>query len=91
MTADGQKTGRNDPCPCGSGQKYKKCCEAKDDAARAERLAAEQAALKDTLDPEAAEHAKKEGDAAARRGDFQSHSRQPTRAGRPSHVRKRTV
>lgn len=24
------KTGRNDQCPCGSGQKYKKCCEAKD-------------------------------------------------------------
>ena len=21
-----QKTGRNDPCPCGSGKKYKKCC-----------------------------------------------------------------
>ena len=20
------KTGRNDPCPCGSGLKYKKCC-----------------------------------------------------------------
>jgi SEC-C motif-containing protein len=20
------KVGRNDPCPCGSGQKYKKCC-----------------------------------------------------------------
>ena len=20
------KTGRNDPCPCGSGMKYKKCC-----------------------------------------------------------------
>ncbi|MDH5633922.1 MAG: YchJ family protein [Gammaproteobacteria bacterium] len=20
------KTGRNDPCPCGSGNKYKKCC-----------------------------------------------------------------
>jgi len=20
------KIGRNDPCPCGSGQKYKKCC-----------------------------------------------------------------
>jgi uncharacterized protein YecA (UPF0149 family) len=20
-----QKTGRNDPCPCGSGKKYKKC------------------------------------------------------------------
>jgi SWIM/SEC-C metal-binding protein len=21
------KVGRNDPCPCGSGQKFKKCCE----------------------------------------------------------------
>lgn len=21
--------GRNDPCPCGSGKKYKKCCGAK--------------------------------------------------------------
>ncbi|MBU0545955.1 preprotein translocase subunit SecA [Patescibacteria group bacterium] len=23
---DGSKVGRNDPCPCGSGKKYKKCC-----------------------------------------------------------------
>jgi preprotein translocase subunit SecA len=23
---DKQKVGRNDPCPCGSGKKYKKCC-----------------------------------------------------------------
>ena len=22
----GQGVGRNDPCPCGSGKKYKKCC-----------------------------------------------------------------
>lgn len=22
----GKKVGRNDPCPCGSGKKYKKCC-----------------------------------------------------------------
>ncbi len=22
----GPKVGRNDPCPCGSGRKYKKCC-----------------------------------------------------------------
>jgi|GEM_PF-902823 len=21
-----ENTGRNDPCPCGSGKKYKKCC-----------------------------------------------------------------
>ncbi|MCX6348844.1 MAG: SEC-C metal-binding domain-containing protein [Candidatus Aureabacteria bacterium] len=23
---DGAKVGPNDPCPCGSGKKYKKCC-----------------------------------------------------------------
>lgn len=23
------KVGRNDPCPCGSGKKFKKCCEEK--------------------------------------------------------------
>jgi uncharacterized protein YecA (UPF0149 family) len=23
---DEKKVGRNDPCPCGSGKKYKKCC-----------------------------------------------------------------
>lgn len=23
------KIGRNDPCPCGSGKKFKKCCEQK--------------------------------------------------------------
>ncbi|MGD0238320.1 MAG: SEC-C metal-binding domain-containing protein [Syntrophorhabdales bacterium] len=22
--------GRNSPCPCGSGKKYKRCCEAKE-------------------------------------------------------------
>lgn len=27
----GKKIGRNDPCPCGSGKKYKKCCLGKDD------------------------------------------------------------
>ncbi|MBC7238419.1 MAG: SEC-C domain-containing protein, partial [Chloroflexi bacterium] len=25
-----KKVGRNDPCPCGSGKKYKKCCMLKD-------------------------------------------------------------
>jgi len=24
-----KKIGRNDPCPCGSGKKFKKCCESK--------------------------------------------------------------
>ena len=25
-SAEHRKVGRNDPCPCGSGKKYKKCC-----------------------------------------------------------------
>ena len=25
QVVSGQKVGRNDPCPCGSGKKYKKC------------------------------------------------------------------
>jgi len=29
------KTGRNDPCPCGSGKKYKACCLDQDRAVRA--------------------------------------------------------
>src|SRR4051812_24352400 len=33
------KPGRNDPCPCGSGLKYKKCCAQKDAAAESARLA----------------------------------------------------
>ncbi len=32
------KPGRNDPCHCGSGNKYKKCCLAKDEAAERDRL-----------------------------------------------------
>jgi len=34
------KTGRNDPCPCGSGHKYKRCCLPKDQAADSAALAA---------------------------------------------------
>lgn len=34
------KIGRNDPCPCGSGNKYKRCCLDKDEAAERTALAA---------------------------------------------------
>jgi len=30
VTRQGDKVGRNDPCPCGSGRKYKRCCGASD-------------------------------------------------------------
>ena len=26
IRGEGKDVGRNDPCPCGSGKKYKKCC-----------------------------------------------------------------
>ena len=32
-----KKVGPNDPCPCGSGKKYKKCCREKDIAADREQ------------------------------------------------------
>jgi hypothetical protein len=32
------RTGRNDICPCGSGRKFKKCCEAKSGSARQSRV-----------------------------------------------------
>lgn len=34
--APGDQTGRNDPCPCGSGKKYKKCCLPKEKEVRRE-------------------------------------------------------
>jgi methionyl aminopeptidase len=34
------KVGRNDPCPCGSGLKYKKCCLGKDDGTMEDNRAA---------------------------------------------------
>lgn len=38
------KVGRNEPCPCGSRQKYKKCCESKAIDAAVERASAHAAA-----------------------------------------------
>jgi len=35
--------GRNDPCPCGSGKKYKKCCLPKQEAEKGKVIAKEQA------------------------------------------------
>ena len=32
---EGKKVGRNDPCPCGSGKKFKRCCLPKEEEARA--------------------------------------------------------
>jgi len=44
-------TGRNDPCHCGSGKKYKKCCLATDEQRRLDEQAARQAKLAPALPP----------------------------------------
>ena len=40
-TASRKTPGRNDPCRCGSGKKYKQCCLDKDEAAAREARAKE--------------------------------------------------
>ena len=52
------KLGRNEPCHCGSGKKYKKCCLSKDDGeARAAHAAAEAERTKEAAEREPAEDA----------------------------------
>lgn len=51
------KLGRNDPCHCGSGQKYKKCHLASDDAAKSAELSAAAAAAAEAAAKAAAEAA----------------------------------
>jgi tetratricopeptide (TPR) repeat protein len=43
MAKSAPKPGRNEPCHCGSGNKYKKCCLAKDEAAERGSLVKEKA------------------------------------------------
>ena len=40
-----KKPGRNDPCPCGSGKKYKKCCGQNESSHQIEQKRPDQAAF----------------------------------------------
>jgi len=55
------KTGRNDPCPCGSGKKYKHCCLEKDRATEFAPAIAQRLALQ-----------AQKADQAAQRKDYQA-------------------
>ncbi|MFN8061914.1 MAG: SEC-C metal-binding domain-containing protein [Vicinamibacterales bacterium] len=74
MTAEPRSTlGRNDPCHCGSGRKYKQCCLSKDEAeARAARVAAAEAAAAADASPQAAA-----SDAASTAKTPKAHTHQP--------------
>jgi hypothetical protein len=56
-----KELGRNDPCHCGSGKKYKHCCLAKDEAVVREQRAkaAEQVAAATAEAPAAEKHVTK--------------------------------
>ena len=57
-----EKPGRNDPCHCGSGLKYKKCHSVADDAARSAELSAQAAARAAAAAEAAAQAAEGEGE-----------------------------
>jgi hypothetical protein len=71
------KLGRNDPCHCGSGKKYKVCCLAKDEAK--ERTARAKAAEKAAKEPVPAEAAA--ATQAARKEQRREASQQPWKGG----------
>ncbi len=54
------KVGRNDPCPCGSGKKYKHCCYAKDSVKHEEPVVEAEPSAE--AEAEAAEDEEQEGE-----------------------------
>ena len=90
------KPGRNDACHCGSGNKYKKCCLAKDDAAKSAELAAlaAQAAQAAAEASAEADDARGGGKAVAEpaRGHDASGARPKTSAGpQPATFRRKAI
>jgi hypothetical protein len=75
----GRPVGRNEPCPCGSGKKYKHCCLDKDEAkARTARAkAAEKAAKAAEKETKAAEKEGEKSDAAGSGGEAPARPRKP--------------
>jgi SEC-C motif-containing protein len=91
------KIGRNDPCPCGSGKKYKKCCLAKDEqealAAYKAASATATAASSEASEGEGGEQAKARGTGAPARagGGAQGRRLSSQVAAPPPMVRRKAV
>ncbi|HEY6879743.1 MAG TPA: SEC-C metal-binding domain-containing protein [Polyangiales bacterium] len=77
------KLGRNDPCHCGSGQKYKKCHQAEDDAKKSAELQAQAAARAAAAQAEA-EAEEGEGEEAVASGATQRAYVKPQKQQRPN-------
>lgn len=76
------KLGRNDPCHCGSGQKYKKCHQAEDDAKVSAELKAK-AAERAAAAAEAAAKAEAEGEDEGKEGAAAGSLDKPVRTKAP--------
>ncbi len=83
------KTGRNDPCPCGSGKKYKKCHLEADEAAQSAALAKTNAAAAEEAKKHAEEHDHDHSahDHPHEHGHKHDHAHGP-RMGGPTNVQK---
>ena len=72
-------TGRNDPCPCGSGRKYKKCHLAEDEAARHKELAKAAEEREAVLEADAKTEAEEESSSG--KADSKLHRNEQQRSG----------
>lgn len=77
------KQGRNDPCNCGSGEKYKRCCMSKDEAAARSQAPAV------APSPATADVPKARPDRNALQGLVRAPKPKPPSAPPPSLLRKR--
>ncbi len=79
----GAKTdlGRNDPCHCGSGKKYKKCCMAKDEATASKSI---QENWEKSVAKAKAEAEKNEKEAAKTPKDVQTQTHTPKASQAPA-------
>ncbi|MFK7991616.1 MAG: SEC-C metal-binding domain-containing protein [Sandaracinaceae bacterium] len=81
------KLGRNDPCHCGSGDKYKKCHLKADAAARTAELAAEQATAKAAAEAARAAEEEEGSDASKKDASKESFAKgTKKRGGKPAHA-----
>lgn len=91
MTQASKTPGRNAPCPCGSGRKYKQCCLEKDEAAlrKAKEEAAE--AGQEASEPAAADTDTATENPSVPRRHGKESTGKPWKRGAPAHPSQRTM
>ena len=80
------KVGRNDPCPCGSGKKYKHCCYAKDSVKKPAEAASD---VEASVDAEGADAGDAADEAGAEGDHAQDHRSAPDTGKKHGHGGRR--